>query len=213
MRADSLIIVAAFAAIFCGTPRAYAAVYNDNFTASPATFTCLFSPGAETCFGYTVYSTPRTLRIGDKLTENVTYTSPLVVPGSKTFNISFIGIYNAFSSDPQVPGPYQAMVTSLLSGYSGPPNPGLGGPLSPAYKGAYIASAGFGSGFGVPNSGFSITDQSSQFTITGSGPDPFLGVIYGYGFGVPEPAAWVMMLVGFGGLGASLRVRRRPVRI
>jgi hypothetical protein len=28
--------------------------------------------------------------------------------------------------------------------------------------------------------------------------------------GVPEPASWAMMLVGFGGLGAMLRTRRRP---
>ena len=26
---------------------------------------------------------------------------------------------------------------------------------------------------------------------------------------VPEPAAWTLMLVGFGGLGASLRMARR----
>ena len=29
---------------------------------------------------------------------------------------------------------------------------------------------------------------------------------------VPEPAAWVMMLVGFGGLGVAMRSRRRTVR-
>jgi hypothetical protein len=29
---------------------------------------------------------------------------------------------------------------------------------------------------------------------------------------VPEPAAWTLMLVGFGGLGGALRARRRPAR-
>jgi hypothetical protein len=28
--------------------------------------------------------------------------------------------------------------------------------------------------------------------------------------GVPEPATWAMMLVGFGGLGVAMRLRRRP---
>jgi hypothetical protein len=28
---------------------------------------------------------------------------------------------------------------------------------------------------------------------------------------VPEPAAWAMMLLGFGGIGAAVRYRRRPL--
>ena len=31
--------------------------------------------------------------------------------------------------------------------------------------------------------------------------------------GVPEPAAWALMLVGFGGLGAALRHRRRRLAV
>jgi hypothetical protein len=29
--------------------------------------------------------------------------------------------------------------------------------------------------------------------------------------GIPEPATWAMMLIGFGGLGAAMRMRRRGV--
>jgi hypothetical protein len=28
---------------------------------------------------------------------------------------------------------------------------------------------------------------------------------------VPEPGAWALMIVGFGGVGAAMRSRRRPV--
>lgn len=41
-----------------------------------------------------------------------------------------------------------------------------------------------------------ITNGDGDFIIKSSG-------------GVPEPAAWALMLVGFGGLGAALRSRRR----
>lgn len=29
-------------------------------------------------------------------------------------------------------------------------------------------------------------------------------------YAVPEPATWIMMLIGFGGLGAAMRSRRKP---
>lgn len=38
---------------------------------------------------------------------------------------------------------------------------------------------------------------------------PLLGPLDGALGGVPEPAAWTLMIVGFGGVGASLRQRRR----
>ncbi len=53
---------------------------------------------------------------------------------------------------------------------------------------------------------FANTDPNyiSDFKLTISD-----GIGNGLGAGVPEPAAWALMLVGFGGLGVSLRRQRR----
>ena len=61
--------------------------------------------------------------------------------------------------------------------------------------------------------------KSVQF-YTGAG-DPFPGSVYFdnlkvgalAGGGVPEPASWAMMLLGFGGIGALIRNRRRAVSL
>jgi hypothetical protein len=48
-----------------------------------------------------------------------------------------------------------------------------------------------------------------HFTFAGEGPVlPPAGD--GGGAGVPEPSAWALMILGFGGVGALLRTRRRP---
>lgn len=46
--------------------------------------------------------------------------------------------------------------------------------------------------------------DSTGFTLTVTGPDHRVG-------GVPEPAAWALMVLGFGGAGAMLRRRRTAV--
>jgi hypothetical protein len=58
-------------------------------------------------------------------------------------------------------------------------------------------NAFFGNGFGIVG--------TSDAAANGSG---FAGATY-TPVGVPEPANWVLMLVGFGGLGAAMRSRRK----
>ncbi|MDB5436644.1 MAG: hypothetical protein JWR47_2901 [Phenylobacterium sp.] len=114
---------------------------------------------------------------------------------------------------------------------------GLGSPFTastPQAAGS-TSAAGFGTFDYVINLPKGSDDPSSfSFKATGAGPltldfntvganqiyfttDIFgangntgnIGAILQTGGGVPEPASWALMLVGFGGLGAALRHRRR----
>lgn len=70
-------------------------------------------------------------------------------------------------------------------------------------SGSIIAGTALGAGY-IMYSGLT----ASEFHDSGNGlTDDVIAYTAGAG-GVPEPAAWAMMLVGFGGLGAVLRRRR-----
>lgn len=51
---------------------------------------------------------------------------------------------------------------------------------------------------------FTLTGDSGADWMTAAGPNPFLNPPGG----VPEPGAWALMILGFGGVGAALRRRR-----
>ncbi|THD63455.1 PEPxxWA-CTERM sorting domain-containing protein [Phenylobacterium sp.] len=59
---------------------------------------------------------------------------------------------------------------------------------------------------------FTATSTSTVISIVGNTGQEFIGldnVSVATAGGVPEPASWALMLVGFGGLGAALRGSRR----
>ena len=85
--------------------------------------------------------------------------------------------------------------------------------LSPSHPDLYLnmsldLAVSEGGGFSAFDHTTAITfDMPAGVTFT-SGSNTFLTAA---GASVPEPAAWTMMLLGFGGLGAVLRSRRKSV--
>lgn len=53
----------------------------------------------------------------------------------------------------------------------------------------------------------------SQFELGYTGEPPCINRVCDVGDGVPEPSTWALMLLGFGGMGAAFRVRRRALAV
>jgi hypothetical protein len=68
------------------------------------------------------------------------------------------------------------------------------------------ASGGFVGWEGLDPNGFSESTYDDHVST----PTGVLANIYVGAPGVPEPATWAMMMIGFAGLGAAMRSRRKP---
>ena len=67
---------------------------------------------------------------------------------------------------------------------------------------------------GVNDTGaFETQDGGSTFTPTYEGIGGVSTIIFDNNSGVPEPSAWALMLVGFGGLGVALRRRNSAAAV
>jgi hypothetical protein len=84
---------------------------------------------------------------------------------------------------------------------------GVGASLAPSGQ---VVALGTGEHFKSNAGGWwfsaDIYDGRTGLTYNVAARDAFAG-------GIPEPATWTMMLMGFGGLGAMLRHRRRSLAV
>ena len=105
----------------------------------------------------------------------------------------------------------QSHASSIVGG--GMSAAGGGGGGSPGGSGD-DGSDGSGSGGNGPGdvSTFSFSSGGDDFVVQRTNDDTGLTSTDSQVGGVPEPATWAMMLVGFGGMGALLRGRRRSLR-
>ena len=169
-----------------GLARAASATsYSDSFTADPTTFNCGYFTNVEICGGFSLLAAPRILNTGDQVVENITYSTPLNVPGSTANNVAYVGLFDSkVVGGPSLPGPNQNTFSSVVSGYAGPPAPLLG-TFNNSSLHAYYGIVGFGFGYGEPNPGFSISGMTTTFGILTGDPDVIVGTDYGYTVALP----------------------------
>lgn len=182
--------------------------YSDSFTVDPSTFVCNTYGHTRICGGATAFANFRILNATDTLQEDITYTHPLLVPGSAKQDVAYVTLFDdMITNGPAQPGPDVAAVSSVPIGYAGPANPGTA--FTAGFLHEYVAALGFGPAFGgVPNNGFSLSGINSTFNIVAGDPNFILGVSYGYQVVLPEPATFAVMGGALAGLIFGRRKRR-----
>lgn len=128
---------------------------------------------------------------GGSVVDTVTFSHPVTDPVMAIWSLGQGGINASFQ-------------------FSGEPFTIESGGPSNEYGGQSITSSG-DAVFGSEGNG-TIQFQGTYSSISWTNPtfENWYGINVGVA-GVPEPATWAMMLMGFGGLGAALRTRRRAL--
>ena len=219
MKFARLMAAACSVAAMLSGGAASAANYVESISADPSNFSCSTVAGLKTCDAYTLFTPSQpsgasgTYNGGsgfffanpsDTVTVDVSYSSAVKVPNSKTVSLVYIDL---FALTPTTDVGYlplkTSVVDSVLTNYVGP-----SGYYFNYLATDYSASAGHYFSSGNPGA-FSIDGIDSTFDIIQGNPDIIALAVYGYQAGVPEPSTWAILLLGFGGLGAVLRGRRR----
>lgn len=105
-------------------------------------------------------------------------------------------------------GNFQVTFTAT---WNNPAYGSMGTEISSVFSPAVNATGGFVGWEGLNPSGLSETIYDDHTgSITGVLANIYLGPPTG---GIPEPATWATMILGFGGIGAALRSRRRQVAL
>lgn len=85
------------------------------------------------------------------------------------------------------------------------------GSYSPALDQIFIIGDGAGETFNAPTGATRLYIATADSLGASAGNSGALAVSFTGGVTVPEPAAWALMLLGLGGVGAAMRWGRRPV--
>jgi hypothetical protein len=152
---------------------------------------------------------PITLMNGDELQVTIGLDSQFTIPGINSNGYEFIGINfrDSGGADPAVlPSPPNPEVSTGTMTFSG----GVAAPSGPVSTNCGNCTTDL-YGAGGPMASFTFNNLSGDITIQ-SLATPYtindVTLSYQISNAVPEPAAWTLMLIGFGGLGVTMRRRR-----
>ena len=183
---------------------ASATLYVINFpTIAPSALTCQTFGARQLCTEQAIFSPFLNVKAGDEFDLHVHLTGPVIVPASGSQSYVFAAFFDTKTTPAGAVGVDGALSTLTMSGYSGPAG-SFAGPLS-LFRDSYLALGGFAG----PHGAFSFTGFDAVITALNDDPNPVLGFSFGTSeAAVPEPAAWGLMITGFGLAGAALRRRR-----
>ena len=142
---------------------------------------------------------PITSAVGDHFVVNVTSALPIQVPGSATQNSLFVDAFDTGATlGPGAPGgilgSYQMTPTGFVAAAGQPPP--LVGPFTQDRNHDYIGFVGYCCGYGVPDSGFSMTGVTADLTVITADPRPIIGYSVGYTYDLASPPSSYADLVG-----------------
>jgi hypothetical protein len=160
---------------------AWATDYSDDYTVDPSTFNCGYFGSTAICAAKSTFSDgPRSLQVGDHLSETVTYTKRVVVPGSKGLSVLTLVLYDQNLAPGVVTiGPDVATSYATVYG-SSPTYHRIPGPFTIGINDGYWGGALF-----YNQESFSATGLNVHSTIDAADPTPMEGAIYGWSAELP----------------------------
>jgi hypothetical protein len=139
------------------------------------------------------------------------------VTRNNILNADFVDFASTFTSNNSFNSKGKTPFTVTMSTYIDPTNHLFGGTFVSSYS-SNLPGSDSDNDFATlaaPGHDYSVTEKyvihANAFKISES-TSPSI-IFEGLGNTVPEPATWAMMLVGFGGMGALLRNRRRMAAV
>jgi hypothetical protein len=190
-------VAAAILAAGAAAP-ARATTYTYDFSYDASALRCGFFVQTVICADSNTVA-PITTAAGDHFVVNVTSALPIQVPGSSTQNSLFVDAFDtAATLGPGAPGgilgSYQMTPTGFVAAPGQPPP--LVGPFTQDRTNDYIGFVGYCCGYGVPDSGFSMTGVTADLTVITADPRPIIGYSVGYAYDLASTPSSYADLVG-----------------
>ena len=145
--------------------------------------------------------------------DGVTFSSSSAISDATLFNVGslFSGDPAVLSSQEASSGPEDILITLTGATHAFSLDYGTfdGSAVTFALSnGDTFTQGSTGSGYATPDF-FSVNEASAFTSVLVTSPDFVMNVNNVSFDAVPEPATWAVMLAGFGGLGVSMRSRRK----